>query len=269
MKSWISILSLLFLSGEALAACRFKDELKKVYSLSGPLTVALKEIGLLRDPKLRGISIFNPVGLTEFSGTIVPGGIFLSREAMDELKGAVVFFDEGRELARTLPKGSVQFITRGLTPPQVVERSIEVLRNHTQDCEKEFAIFSNRTQELAKKVLDLMRRAPRAVFFLGEIKNRRPPEMVIANDGIVKWLKDQTRLTTYPSDLGYVTWSMKLLQELHKDTLRVGIIDSGRVGEMKVQRLDKNSFNLRAPGSLVPGITQLKAWLYFLEAIRE
>src|SRR5665647_1139567 len=147
MRLWMRIgLNLLFFffSFNLFAQCDFKSHISKVYSLSGSITVALKELQLLNNPKLKGISVFNPIGKNQFKGAFLPGGVFLSHTSFNEFAGGVVFFDESRELAKTLmPFSSIQgveFKTRGLEPLQVVDESIRILSPFLQNCEKEFTL---------------------------------------------------------------------------------------------------------------------------------
>ena len=265
-------LSLVFLLYGFAHACDFRPEVSKVYSLSGPVTIALKNIGLLSSPKLKGISVFNPVSSEEFKGKVLPGGIFLSREMVEEFKGGLVFYDEGRDLARMfegIPTvTSIKIVTRGFFPEQVTELSIKALMPFTNSCERQFKLFQEKSENLSQKILKLIPENFSAVFFLGEIRAGRLPELVIANDGIVKWLREKKKIKTYPSELAYVNWSSKVIQGLDKSFLKVGVKDSSAEMIRDFKKLDEKSFNMTFPGALVPGVSQQEAWLYFLENYR-
>jgi hypothetical protein len=259
---------ILFISGFA-HACDFRSEITQVYSLSGPVTVALKNIGLLSSSKLKGISVFNPVSAGEFKGKFLPGGVFLSREMVEQLKNSLVFFDESRDLKKMF--NSIQTVTsreivsRGLSPQVVTELIITTLRPFTVSCESQFALFQAKSEKIGENILKRLPEKFSAVFLLGEIKADRLPELVIANDGIVKWLREKRKLATYPSDLAYVNWSSKIMNELPKTYLKIGIKDSGTKMIREIKKVDDKTFNLTYPGSLVPGVSQQEAWLYFLE----
>ena len=60
-----------------------------------------------------------------------------------------------------------------------------------------------------------------------------------------------------------VNWSSKLMNALPKETLRMGLKDSGRELTKDTQRLSDTEINLIYPGLLIPGITQLKAFNYW------
>lgn len=239
--------------------------MKKVYSLSGPITVALKEIGLLEDPALKAISIFHPVSTKEFGGEFLPGGIFLSRENSMAMIGSHVFYDDSRELTKMLSSLSLKFIeikTRGLVPTDVTRNISEILKKHTSGCEARIRSYQQKAEKTAEEVLKKVPADFKAVFFLGKIKNNRLPEMALVNDGIIKWLNEKKKLKTYPSELAYVSWSAKIMNSLPAATLRVGIIDSGAQIQRSIEKLPSGAINLAFPGALIPGLSQLEAWLY-------
>ena len=76
MRSWMITLlvSLLFNISNAIS-CDFNKEIKSVYSLSGSVTLALRDLGLLKNKKLLGISSFHPVPQKDFNGKLVFGEV--------------------------------------------------------------------------------------------------------------------------------------------------------------------------------------------------
>lgn len=273
MNLWISIsLSLLFLFTQKVeAGCSFKDKELNIYSLSGPVTVALKELGLLKLSNVKGVSVFHPVSSQEFSGKLLPGGIFLSREMMKEMKGSLVFFDESRELGKIFSSMKEiklrEIKTRGLTPEEVTNLMVKELEAITNDCEKELESFRLKSQKLSKEILSKTPKNFSAVFYLGELRNQKRPDLAMVNDGIVKWLKGQGKLKTYPSDLAYVSWSAKIIHELPEDTLHIGVADSGGKMEKEFKKIDSKRINFTYPGSLIPGLSQQEAWLYLFNLL--
>lgn len=271
MNLWTSVfLSFLFcLSAEA--KCDFKPYLTKIYSLSGPVTVVLKEMGQLKNPRLKGISIFHPVKAQEFSGRILPGGVFMSQEIFAEFSGGVVFYDESRELNKILGTlSSIQsreMVTRNLFPREVVTLVIKELREFMVGCDKEFEKVITSAEDLEKKILDRLSRPMKVNFYVGEFRQGRPPELIMANDGLVKWLRQQKKIVTYPSDLPYVNWSAKILQKMAPDTLQVALKDSGqKMTEQYVQTSENITFIY--PGILIPGLSQLEGFLSFFEKVQ-
>lgn len=267
MPILVSFILLFVLNLEA--SCRFNDNVKKVSSLAGSVTVVLKEVGLLSDPKLQGISIFNPISSSEFKGRIYPGGVFLSQKELPNFDGQVVFYDEVRDLQRLFSSRKsvvgVQIKTRNLSPMEALLVSIKELRPFTQGCEKEFEVLHVRAQKLEQSILSKIPQNFKAIFYIGEIKSRFP-ETIMSYDGIVKWLKDQGKLSTYPSELAYVNWSAKVMNSLGKDFLQVGILDTGRDSKKEIKK-EKGKVNFSYPGVLVPGYSQLEAFDYFFSAI--
>ncbi len=228
-------------------------------------------MGQLKNPKLKGISIFHPIKEQEFSGKVLPGGIFLGRESFNEFAGGVVFYDESRELSRILgPLNSIQsreIKTRGLTPHEVTLSIITELRTFMEGCDPEFGMLEKTSLEIQKKIFKLLVKPLTINFYLGAFTQGRPPEMLIVNDGVVKWLVKEKKIKTYSSDLAYVNWSAKILHQMPKDTFHVAIQDSGRdMKERFVQTSENISFVY--PGSLIPGLSQLRAFLSLFEKIQ-
>lgn len=273
MNSWMKIILSFFLclSGTAFGACGFKSEYRKVYSLAGPMTVVLKELNLLSRTELLGVSIFNPVSKDEFKGKFLPGGIFLAREMMEELKKSLVFFDEGRELSRLFNEvtdiKAVEIKTRGLSPEETVNLVADHLRLYTNGCESEILSLKEKSKKLSERILTKLGRKLRAIFLLGKIRNGKLPELVMVNDGIVKWLKEKGKLTTYPSELGYLNWSAKIMNELEVGTLKVGVEDSAGTMMKEIKKVSNDTYNFIYPGALVPGLSQQEAWLYLIEKL--
>jgi hypothetical protein len=261
-------LVLIFYSSLSFAVCDFKKDVKKVVSLSGSTTVILKEFGLLKNPKLHGISVFNPINENEFKGTIYPGGIFLSQGSLTELDGAVVLYDESRDLKKILGTHekivSREVKTRNQTPGETIESNVMLLSEFISGCEKEISSLKNKTKSIEDKILAKLPSPFSVIFYLGDFANGRLPEMVMVNDGAVKWLIQKEKIQTYPTELAYVNWSAKIMQTFSGKTLHVGIKDSGRTSEKKILR-SSQKMTLIYPGSLVPGLSQLEGFLYWSE----
>lgn len=267
MNIFLSFIFVLFFQ-LAHADCRFRPHIKKVISLSGPMTVVLNEAGLLNDPVFHGISIFNPVSEKSFKKKIYPGGIFLSHSTLQELADGVVFYDEGRELKRVLDSSkntkSIQIKTRGLMPLEVMDLLIGELNKHVINCSKTFIDLRLRAENLQKKLIEVIPKNFEVVFYLGEFRNNRPPEMIIVQDGVVKLLIKKKIIKTYPSELSYINWSSKILSQLSPKTLHVGIIDSAMKDTREIKKSEK-AMTIVYPGALVPGLTQLEAFLFWAE----
>ncbi len=256
---------LVFLSFEALG-CSFTQKAMSVFSLSGPVTVLLRETGLLRDPHLKGISRFNPVDEKEFTGKVYPGGLFIAQSTVSEFRHSILFYDEGKQLDMLLMREpSIRGIvmrTRSLHPLEVSDLVIKKITPFVTGCSEEFKKFSNKGKALQDALMKEIERGTRIVFYLGEISQTRYPELVIANDGVVKLLRDKRLIETYPSDLAYVNWSARIRSELPKQTLHLGLVDSGMKWDQKITR-SPLGMTLTYPGALVPGLSQLEALLFW------
>jgi hypothetical protein len=270
MRTALSLVLLLLVSAPVYAACAFRKDVAKVISLSGPVTVLLREAGLLRHPAVTGISIFSPIRRKEFGGKIYPGGLFLARSALAEFAGGVVFYDAGRELRRILQTVSgiraIEVNTRDRLPLEVIDHTIVLVTGVTEGCEAAFRKFRGRGQALQDELLRKVSAELKVVFFLGSFRGTRPPELVMANDGVVKLLRRERRIATYPSDLAYVNWSARLLASLPARTLLVGLEDSSMDGEKKLTTAETRT-TVTYPGILVPGITQLAGLLYWARGL--
>ncbi len=270
MKTALSLVALWLLSLTCHATCGFKPSVQKVVSLSGPITVLLKETGLLRATAVKGISIFSPIQKRDFRGTIYPGGLFLARSTLAEFAGGVVFYDSGRELRKILMTQpgirTIEVNSRDLLPLEVVDRSIDLLRGLTHGCEDGFKAFRDRARGLQDELLRSIPKGFKVVFFLGRFTGDRAPELVMANDGAVKLLRREKGIATYPSELAYVNWSARILASLPAKTLFVGLVDPSMDGE---QRLVKSGerWTVTFPGILVPGSTQLAGLVYWVRGL--
>jgi hypothetical protein len=225
--------------------------------------MALKELNLLGSPKLKGISIFHPITKKEFSGEFLPGGVFLARGKLQTMKGSVVFFDESQELKRTLNQNpgiqAVEVKTRNLTPPEVITVVQEKLKPYLVDCHSENLALS--LQLKLKKLRSLIPPQLGALFFLGAIRGEKYPAMMMVNDGVVKWLVQQKLISSYPSELAYVSWSAKIMNSLPAHYKKIALSDSGQ-GMRSSMDHTPLGVNLTYPGALIPGVGQVDAFIY-------
>ncbi len=252
----------LFLSGSvAIASCGFTRGHKPLYSLSGPLTVILEELGLLNSPVVKGISVFYPVP-DSFKGEVIPGGVFLSPSKLTEMKSSIVFYDGSQELKKLFRSQNIEaieFSSRNQTPREVTISAINLLGKHLLGCNTQKIL--EKLESLEKDIQANMKSRMKVFFFLGRITTHKLPELVIANDGLVLWLRKMNLITTYPSDLAYVNWSGAIINDLRTGVIFVGISADKKPSVQKIA----GRYNLIYPGGLIPGIRQLEAWKYFLD----
>lgn len=252
------LVSLFFLSFSAYSACHFKAG--KVYSLSGSATKVMEELGIAND--LKGVSVFYPK-MKDFKGEIIPGGIFLSPSRLEEMNGAVVFFDRSQEMKKTLSRAkitAVEITDRGKTPSEVVSYIRDVLGPYIDGCD--FSPVMEKTKKLETEITALMKEKGKVIFFLGEVGKGKLPELVIANDGFILWLKKLALIDSYPSELAYVNWSGAILESKKKDHLFLGL----KEGDAPSVTGDKTRATFIYPGVLTPGLHQLEAWKWFLDS---
>lgn len=244
-------------------ACDFSSDVKSVYSLAGSVSLAFRDLGLIKSPKLKGVSVFHPVHRKSFTGTFLPGGVFLSHQTLSELSGSLLFYDESRELTRILDRykeiKKIEIRTRNLTPQEVEKNSETVLKPFVTNCD-----LPSLSANLEKKLSLLKEIIPKnktLLLFLGLLTEARTPDLLMVNDGIVKWMVQEKLIKSYPSKLSYVNWSSKVMQGLPRDSLRVGVKDSGSEMITKVEKKPQH-INLVFPGALIPGTGQVDAMIY-------
>lgn len=262
MKIFVSIF---LLYSSVSFACTFKSDVKKVISLSGSMTVLLNETGLLKD--VTGISVFNPA--SNYKGKVYPGGLFIAQSMLRDFEHAVVFFDRGEQIRKILASKktikAVEVSTRDLLPLEVVELSKKLLSPYVNGCEEKFVSYTLKAKETQEKLLSAFKKPLNVVFYLGEIKGRFP-ELVISHDGVVKLLLKEKKIISYPTELAYVNWSARVMSSLPKNTLHVGVSDPGMKEQREIKRSSLGT-TLIYPGSLVPGLSQLEAFLFLFMSL--
>lgn len=263
MKRWMRILAslVLFWTLQSHASCRFNASVSKVYSLSGPATQLFHDWDLLSSSKLKGATVFYPLP-DDFQGERIPGGVFLSPAKLSEMKDSLVFFDESQELRklfRTRNITAVEIKSRNQTPGEVTNSVLGLVGKYVTDCDPEKV--RQRVRILEEKIIKKMKTKQTIVFFLGEVRKGRLPELVIANDGLVLWLRKLNLISSYPSELGYVNWSGSIIEDLRTKALFVGLKEGSSPGVSG----GKSRATLTYPGCLIPGVGQLEAWNYFLD----
>jgi hypothetical protein len=247
-------------------ACDFRKDVKSVYSLSGPITLALRDLGLIKNKTLKGVSIFHPISKKEFKGEFLPGGVFLSHNTIKSFNGSLIFYDESRELSRMFSRykeiHSIEIKSRAVTPLEVMTHLEAQLAPYLVGCD--LSGLSKKLKERQDYLKSIAAEKLTMLFFLGAIQNEKYPDLLMVNDGVVKWLVTEKLIKTYPSTLAYVNWSAKIMQELPKDYLKVGIKDSGNSLEEKIEKKDR-VINLTYPGALIPGSGQVEAMIYLFK----
>jgi hypothetical protein len=258
----IFLLSFLHFFGLNSLGCEIPPQVGSIYSLSGPVTQFLDQYGLLKSPQIKGVSSYHSTSEKHLER--LPGGIYLGHPVLKKLQGAKVFYDESKELSKLFtlyPQiNTVEVKTRGQGPLETLMMVHSLVAPLTKGCE-----FNQLAQPKARLTYlkGLIRPSQLMVFYLGRIMPHKTPDLIMANDGIVKWLRQEAQLQSYPSEMPYVNWSAKILGQLPPH-LKVGLIDSSSAGIKKVERVG-NGINLTYPGVLTPGLGQIEAMIYLFE----
>lgn len=259
----ISFLSTLFFVAN-MYACEL-DKKSEYISLSGPVSFLLNELGLLKDKNLLGISVFSPIDKSKFKNKIYGGGLFLSDKEKSDFDKKTVFYDDGQELKkyfkRTSSKKIIKISTRQLDAFSAHEVVLSKLAPYLANCDNELKKINAKVKKVQEKLkfFKIKNKDKTYLFYLGEVLENKVPNLLMVNDGIAKTLVDSKIIRGYPSKLTYVSWSQKIVNSL-KNVIHIGISESDRFELIKVL---KGRFNLKAPGALTPGLSQI----YFLEQI--
>ena len=250
--------------------CHLSPKYPGYVSLAAPISSLLEELELLGDPLLKAVSVFHSLEreTSDKNDFQLAGGIFLSPKTMERHKNAVIFFDESRELARSLKqnkvKAAVEISTRALNPFEANAVAVKALAPYLEGCGprlQKLLAYEKLVQTKLKKMK--FGNSP-YIFFLGEIKKgQRPPELLIVNDGFVKYLKEELLMKTYPGELAYLSWSQKVLRSM-RPFLAFGVVE-GESKALKIEQVSQGEFNLRMKGILSPGLGQVR----FLEAFAD
>ena len=253
------ILFFLFFQLQHSNACSLKSE-NEYYSLSGSVSMLFEFMGLEKDKQFKAISVFHPV--KNFKGKKLGGGIFLSPKVFKGKKTGIVFYDESKELKKSLNKiaeiKSIEVKTRGLNSFESTLKSLKKVRPFLKGCEKQLAKVEKYVDSVNDKI-NQWKISKKILFFLDHINNdKKLPQTIMINDGFVLTLIHKNKILTYESPLSYVAWSAKLIQSKYADYIRVGVKESSELDQINIQKIDKKHYNLTYRGALIPGISQLK-----------
>lgn len=237
----------------------------KIYSLSSPVTMLLEEIKALDSKQVKAISVFHPV--KSFDGERLAGGVFLTEKPFDDIETSIIFFDESKDFRRNLSRlkkaKKIEVVSRDMGAFSAYELSKKILKPYLRRCDKELIELDLKVNHIKASLLNSKKN--KLVFYLNHIKkNGKKPNLVIINDGFVKSLIKYAKTKTYPSSLGYVNWSSKIMEKLNKDYLHIGVEDS-KSDIFKFEKVTDKLFNLSFRGALSPGIRQI----FLLEKIKE
>tara|TARA_B100001971_G_C18268008_1_gene596103 strand:- start:37338 stop:38144 length:807 start_codon:yes stop_codon:yes gene_type:complete len=265
MKLVIKSLSLIILTvslflNEA-SSCEFKKDIK-VGLYSGAITELIKHLGLEEKENIIFYSNYFPIN--NKSAKELSGGIFTSKKLLSEYSVDHVFYDDSRELKLLFERSGFKQLTAiktaGMTPFEVVTNNLKVLRPLIKNCGEKIKVL----EENISKTKKLSLKHKKVIFFLGELKENKLPELIMLQDGFVKYLLQENLIKSYESELAYITWSEKLLNEYIQDNYTlVGLSQSKVV--LEIHMVSKNRYNFACNTCLTPGLGQIK----FLNALKD
>lgn len=250
MKTVISFFFLIYSS--SLISCELKQN---IVSLSGPMTMMLEETKLLEKPQVLAISKFHPV--KNSTKKRLAGGVFLAKKTMEEYRNAIIFYDKSKNLSNSLGKvipaeNLIEINSREKDPFDVSIENLGILNRYVTNCSELNNLLVRLKKE--KKQLSKLSFKKKAVFFLGTVK-KKLPQQVIANDGVVLFLKKHNGLKSYPSTLAYVPWSQKILKKLDGYSY-IGMED-GSNDLLQRKDINHKRSDWKMRGIFIPGIRQV------------
>ena len=252
------LLLLSFSFNLASGACGFKVG-AKIVSLSGPITMLIEELGLIKDPGLFAISTLHPIKET-LKIKKIAGGLFLSSKTLKSFKDKIVFIDQSRELEQNIRKHKVKKLhvvsTRLDSSIKVVEDNVRLLKKYLSQCDLKIKKLGQYLKSVRKKLDSLQESNRTYLFYLGAISKSKMPPLIMVNDGVVKDLIDN-KVKTYPSELAYVSWSEKVINGFSGPVIHFGLVDS-KLDKIEKNLITGNEFNLKFRGLLIPGIRQVR-----------
>jgi hypothetical protein len=221
------------------------------------VTLLLEELQLLDSKNIIAISVFHPV--LKFSGKKLAGGVFLTKKSFKDNKDSIIFFDESKDLKRNLSKlkisKNIEVITRDLGAFEAYELSKNIIKPYLKNCNEAIAKLDKKVSFIKSK-LENIKLKP-IIFYLNHFnQSLKRPNLVIVNDGFVKSLITISKVQTYPSSLGYVNWSARIMNKLEKEFIHIGV-DESKEDQIKFNLLKERYFNTSFRGSLSPGIRQI------------
>lgn len=269
MKQVISVF--LYLFAFESSACEINST-SQIISLSGPITHLLYELKLLKAPVI-GISEFHGIAPEEFLGKIFKGGLFLSPQVLRNLKQPVIFFDESLEQRKAMTKlelKGIELITKNQDPFEVYDLSKKKLVPFLKQCEVQLAQIDLKVLKVKELLQKSRKRDGFYFFYLGEIqKNKRKPNLIMI-DSFILSLQKLSIIKTYPSQLNYIPWAEKVVNEYQsKKTFSIGLVTARPMKHprLEVKAISENEFNLYHPALLVPGIAQINFLQDLLEKL--
>lgn len=265
MKIVISFVLFISFFSANIFACQFK---KGTYiSISGPVTNLISELGLLSDPSLKAISTFNMIEDKKFKGDKIGGGILLSPKYFNRYKDPFIFFDDSREIRRSLKRmkrsKSFQVSTRGLDPFQAYNLSKNILMPHLDNCNSQIDEIEKKIKGVSLKLSGFKTIKYPILFYLGKLElGIKRPNLLMNKDGFVLSLLKDDKIRSYPSELKYLPWSEKIINSLRGTdrVIELGLVADGPRRNADFIKLTNNQFNVFSSTMLIPGISQI----YFL-----
>jgi hypothetical protein len=240
-------------------ACKLNSD-KKIISLSAPVSGLLNRLDLYSDPQLVALSNYH-FQAEKVQSKVVAGGLFLSDELLKSWNNSVVFFDASSQFENQFKQHnqlkSISVTTRGKDSYEAYLLSKKLLTPYLVKCEEKLAEIESEVQVLKKQIKAKLKAYTSHLVFIGTCSQTLWPKSLMVQDGVAKLLSNWFGLEQYPSDLSYVSWSEKILNEfLIKKPLILCLSDSN-LEQVLVN--NNNYLNLYDPQFLLPGINQILA----------
>jgi hypothetical protein len=264
-RRWISFSFITFLGTflihSEVMACKFKSS-EKIVSLAASISGLLNELDLYTDPNLIALSSYH-YQADKVESKLVSGGLYLADDTLKSWDKSIVFFDDSSQLKIQLKKfpklKAISVTTRGQDSYTVYQDSIKFLAPHLIGCENKLAKLEMTINHIRSKLALKLNNYTSQLIFIGVCSEQFWPKTIMVHDGLAKLLYAWFKLELYPSDLSYVSWSEKILNNFLIKKPLILCLDNSKVTNKLNATTSNNYMNLYDSQFLLPGINQILA----------
>lgn len=264
--------------------CQLKQP---IVVLSGPFALILDQLDLIKSKQVVGISSYalgvDPQKYQIYSDKIMAQGLYLSdknfQQIKDKYQSIVVLADEGKDFKRFFENKSwVQVLylkTRSLDPFAAFNLTLEKLGAYLVGCDQKLAEIKEEVQKVQVELTQMqaMAKNQRVIFFLGEIKKQddllQMPAWVML-DGPVLSLLSHKKITSYDSNLAYLTPSSKIIDRYQQEGLvtLIGLESSPKQKLLQNYIHNKTKvINIYDSQGTIPGLGQVRLLKKIIELL--
>lgn len=245
-----------FLISLPVFACTFRSDVN-VGLYSGAMTELIKELSLESSNGIAFYSNYFPI--KNKKAVELKGGIFLSKKRLNKFDINTVFYDDSSDLEKIFKSVGVKNLevikTSGKTPFKILDENIFTLKKYVQNCDQTIEKLLKRVAKIKNQKL----LQDKIIFFLGELRKDKLPDLIMLHDGFVEFLLKEKGLESYDSELAYVTWSERKMKSYLESYTLIGL--NAKEVDYEIKTISPLKYNIYSKNALSPGLGQI----FFLE----